>query len=285
MALIVALLVTVFISRFVAVGFLTMLLANFKNEQPFFSSIAMISIGEFSLLVAKESKKFALGVDLVTITAAIIFISAIIMSIGINYSESIHFRLNSKMPIRARLKLEKISDYMRRFFDQMEIENFFTKKLKAESKISLILVVITIFAFFVLRRASSFIKLNFHQFILYIFYIFSSILMIYLLKLLYKRLKAVHHTLSVILTHVDSSRNLKKCTRILNNLLLALLLFFSAMLFPFVMFALNLSPWVNITPLILLLISLYYIKRLIMLIDASSSYVPSYAASMAAAKI
>jgi len=71
-ALIVALLFTILISRFIAIGFLTFLLANFRNEQPFFSSIAMISVGEFSLLVAKESQKFGVGIDLVTITAAII---------------------------------------------------------------------------------------------------------------------------------------------------------------------------------------------------------------------
>ena len=89
------LLVTVIISRFIAVGFVTMLLANFRDDQPLFSSIAMISVGEFSLLVAKEGQKFGLGIDLVTITAAIIFATAIIMSIGINYSEKIHSSFNS----------------------------------------------------------------------------------------------------------------------------------------------------------------------------------------------
>src|SRR3989338_7322180 len=100
-ALISALIVTILISMLIAIGFLTFLLSNFKNEQPFFSSIAMMSIGEFSLLVAKESQKFAVGIDLVTITAAIIFITAILMAIGINYSEKLHSKLNSRMPIRA----------------------------------------------------------------------------------------------------------------------------------------------------------------------------------------
>ncbi|MDP3765270.1 MAG: cation:proton antiporter [Nanoarchaeota archaeon] len=285
LALIGALIFTIFVSRFIAIGFLTFLLANFKNEQPFFSSIAMMSVGEFSLLVAKESEKFGVGLDLVTITAAIIFISTILMSIGINYSESLHSALNSRVPLKTKLKLERISNYMRKFFDQMDIETFFTKKLKSESKLAFILVILALLAFFVLRRISILIKFNYHPLVLYAFYAISAALMIYLLNLVYKRLKVVHNTLSVILTNVDNSRNLKKCTKILNNLLLALLLFFSAMLFPFAMFAFDLNTWTNIVPFLFAIAAFYYIRTLVILIDGSPHHVSSYNSSLVAAKI
>jgi len=280
-----ALMLTVFISRFIAIGFLTFLLANFRNEQPFFSSIAMISVGEFSLLVAKESDKFGIGVDLVTITASIIFISAVIMSIGINHSESLHNAIDSKIPLKTRLKLARISNYMRKFFDQMEIENFFTNKLRSESKIAFMLAILSVFVFFVLRKIALVVKLNLPPFGTYSFYFLSVTLIIYLLILIYKRLKAVHNTLAIILTHVDSSRNLKKCTRVLNNLLVTLLLLFSAMLFPFIMFMLNLDPWMNIIPFIFVMIVLYYVRNLVVLIDGSEHNAPSYTAGIAAAKL
>lgn len=283
--LISALIFTVFISRFIAIGFLTFLIANFKNEQPFFSSIAMVSVGEFSLLVAKESENFSLGMDLVTITAAIIFISAILMSIGIGYSESIHNLINSRVPIKSRLRLEKLSDYMRRFFDQIEIENFFTKKMRRESRAALMLAVLSIFVFFILRRLALAIKANSSQLALYAFYPVSAAILLFLLNLIYKRLKSLHYTFSVILTQVDSSRNIKKCERILNSMLLALGLFFSAMLFPFVMFALNLSVWANVIPFALLAASFYYIKYLIMLIDGASGAFPGYRAGAVVTKI
>ena len=282
-ALIAALIFTILVSRFIAIGFLTFLLANFKNEQPFFSSIAMMSIGEFSLLVAKESQKFAVGIDLVTITAAIIFISAILMSIGISYSENLHNALNSRMPLKTKLKLDRLSNYMRKFFDQMEIETFFTKKLKSESKLAFILTIITLFTFFILRRISLLIKLNYNNLALYAFYSVSAALMLYLLSLIYNKLKSVHNTLAVVLTNVDSSRNLKKCIKILNNLLLALLLLFSAMLFPFAMFALNLNIWTNMVPFALIIMTFYCIKNSVVLIDGSH-YAPSYSASASAAK-
>ncbi|MBS3096052.1 cation:proton antiporter [Candidatus Woesearchaeota archaeon] len=283
-ALISALIVTILISRLIAIGFLTFLLANFKNEQPFFSSIAMMSIGEFSLLVAKESQKFAVGIDLVTITAAIIFITAILMSIGISYSENLHNALNSRMPLKTKLKLERLSSYMRKFFDQMEIETFFTKKLKAESRLAFALLVIILFTFFILRRVALLVNINYSPLALYAFYAASSALMIYLLSLAYKKLKSMHNTLAVILTNVDSSRNLKKCIRILNNLLLALLLLFSAMLFPFAMFALNLDAWANIIPFALIMVTFYCIKNSVVLIDCTH-YTPSYSTGASAAKL
>ena len=128
------------------------------------------------------------------------------------------------------------------------------------------------------------IKSNFHPAVLYSFYLFSSLLMLYLLSLIYRRFKAIHHTLSVILTNVDSSRNLKKCAKVLNNLLLVLSFLFTAMLFPFAIFAFNLDVWTNLIPFALLLISIYFVKSLVALIDGHSSYVPSYGSRESAAK-
>lgn len=281
-ALIAALIVAVLVSRFIAIGLLTFLFANFKNEQPFFSSIAMISVGEFSLLVAKESEKFGLGIDLVTITASLIFITAILMSIGINYSEPLHNFINSRAPIRTRLRFERFSDYMRRFFDQMEIESVSTKKLGSDSKFASILAILTLLTFFILRRVS-FILQPYSLVLVYIFYVLGAVLILYLLHLVYKRLQSMHGTLSFILTNVDSSRNLKKCRRILNNLLSALLLVFLSITFPFIMFSLDLNVWTNIIPFALIIIAFYFLRDLFSLIDGSSHSV-SYAASAAIAK-
>ena len=282
--LIIALITIVIVSRFIAIGFLTYLLANFKDEQPFFSSIAMISVGEFSLLIAKESQKFSLGIDLVTITASIIFLTALLTSLGLNYSEKFHSSMNSKVPVRTRLKLERLSSYMRKFFDQMEIENFFTNKLKKESKTAFMLLVLALFVSLISRRISIEINNRYNAFFLYGFYVLSAMILLYIGNLAYKRFKDVHQTLSAILTHVDASRNIQKCKSILNNLLVTLLLFFSAMLFPFVIFMFNLNTIANLIPFVLAMAAFYYLKKLIMLMDGSSHYTPSYNASVAISK-
>ena len=284
LALIAALIITAIITRLISIGFLTYLLANFRHDQPFFASIAMVSIGEFSLLVANESEKFALGVDLVTITAVIIFITAIVMSIGINYSEQLHSALRPRLHGRIGPRIENISNYMRRFFDQLEIENHFTKKLRVEAKLSLILIVLAVFTFFVLRRLSLIIAANYHIFVLYLFYALSTLLILFLLRLIYKELSQVHITLSVILTHVDMSRDLKKCRLTLKNLAIALLLFFAAMLFPFAIFALNLSIWANIMPFAIGISSLYYLNNFILLIEGRNYHLKGNSLGTYAAK-
>jgi|TARA_Y100000310_G_scaffold22935_2_gene21896 CPA2 family monovalent cation:H+ antiporter-2 len=285
LVLIGVLILIVIITRLIAVGFFTYLLANFRGEQPFFASITMMSIGEFSLLVAKASEKFALGIDLVTITAAIIFITAILMSFGVNYTEEIYRGTKRLIPIKIKLRLDKLSTYMRKFFDQLEIENFYTKKLKLKSKVAIILIILALFASLVLKNISSLIKLNFSTPILYGFYLVSAALILFLLNLVYKRLKEVHHTLSVILTNVDYSRNVKKCKTILNHLLLAVLLFISAMLFPFAMFAFNLNIWANIIPFILVVGSFFFIIRLKNIIEGNFNYTPRLKSGISFAKI
>lgn len=286
--LIEVLVITVIISRLLVIGLLTFIFANFKKEQPFFSSIAMMSVGEFSLLVAKESEKFGLGIDLVTITAVIIFITAVIMSIGINYSEKIYSAFNAKAPMGIRLKSERISDYFRRFFDQIEIEHFTTKKLRKDLKAALFMLGILIFGFFALRRLSFIIGSEYGQLALYGFYASGAAALLYISSLVYRRLKLIHWTLSSILTNVDSSRSLKKCTRILNTLFMAGFFFFIAMLFPFAMFAFNLSLWTDILSFTLIVPGIYYLKKMISLIDNEhrfSDFERSFSAKPAAVKV
>ncbi|HLG23684.1 MAG TPA: cation:proton antiporter [Candidatus Nanoarchaeia archaeon] len=271
--LIIVLLVTVLISRFIAIGFLTYLVANFKNDQPFFSSIAMISVGEFSLLVAKESHKFVPETDLVSITASIIFLSAIIMSFGINYSENVRSKVVQRTPKLTILKLESIASYLRRFFDYLEIENFFTKKLRHESRVAFLYLSCFTLLLFALRRGTSFIVGLVPSYVDYAVYFIYGCIVLYMIYVLYTKFLAVHSTLSVILTHVDSSRNLRKCTKILNCMLKALVMFFAGMLFPFAIFAFNLGFWANFIPFAILFLSFYYLKKVMNLIDAGSNSV------------
>ena len=146
------------------------------------------------------------------------------------------------------------------------------------------LLVLALFVSLILRRISIEINQKYNVLFLYGFYVLSAMILLYIGNLAYKKFKEMHDTLSAILTHVDASRNIQKCKSILNNLLLTLLLFFSAMLFPFVIFMFNLSTIANLMPFILAVAAFYYLKKLIVLIDGSPHYAPSYNASVAISK-
>lgn len=76
--------------KFFSIGFGSYLLSNFKGKQAVFSGIAMLSVGEFSLLIAREAESAGLGIELVDITAALIIFSTIAMTLIINYTGTIY---------------------------------------------------------------------------------------------------------------------------------------------------------------------------------------------------
>ncbi|MGV8171361.1 MAG: cation:proton antiporter, partial [Candidatus Woesearchaeota archaeon] len=88
--LILVLVLIVIVMKLTVYSTITYLFANMKGDKMFFLSFATFAIGEFSLLIAKESMKFNIGIDLISIAAAVISISAIIMALTINYSDKIY---------------------------------------------------------------------------------------------------------------------------------------------------------------------------------------------------
>ncbi len=266
MFIIEGLIVITIISRFVAMGLLTALFANFKNDEPIFSSIAMLPIGEFSLLVAIESKKFGIPLDLVSITAAIIFISAIIMPLLINYSDPIHLAVKKRVSMKIRLKMGMASTYMRRFFDALETETFYTKKLYRESKHTFKILILTIAAFFIIRRLALLAKLI-HPTATYLVYIIGACGVFYLLMLLIKCFKLVHASACVVLTNVDYSRNLRKCTHVINNLMLGMACLLLMMITPFILLVFKATPYTYFIPLLFALCSFYFFRSLFTLIQ------------------
>ena len=71
------------VSRIVAVSFVTRVFANFKDEQAVFSSFAMFSVGEFSLLIARHTGGFKLDIDLISMSAIVIFLSSLMMAFSV----------------------------------------------------------------------------------------------------------------------------------------------------------------------------------------------------------
>jgi len=108
--LILVMVLVVIITKITAFSGMVYFFANMKGDKMFFSSIAMFSVGEFSLLVAKESTKFNVGIDLVSISAAIVAISAVIMALTINYSNKIYQPTVEHLPWKFRKQLDKFAD-------------------------------------------------------------------------------------------------------------------------------------------------------------------------------
>ena len=99
--LIAVLLIVSILAKFLSIGFGSYLLSNFNGKQAVFSGLAMVSVGEFSLLIAKEAETAGLGIELVDITAALIIFSTLAMVLIINYTGTIYNFISKFAPSRV----------------------------------------------------------------------------------------------------------------------------------------------------------------------------------------
>ncbi len=129
--IILILVAVVFIVKIVAFSLMVYFFANLKGDHMFFSSIAMFSIGEFSLLVAKEGAKFNIGIDLVSISAAIIAISAILMTFAIMYTEKVSLTAKERVPFKFQQKIDKFASYIRSVSEELDLDNKYSRGLKS----------------------------------------------------------------------------------------------------------------------------------------------------------
>lgn len=257
---IIMLLIAVVISRFFAVGLVSYIFAGFKGDQVFFSSIAMVSVGEFALLIAKQSSGFALGIDIVTITSVIIFVTAIIMSISVAYSNSFsNIWSSAKTPIYINNSISQLQWYVRNFFDHVDTENSESRRFKhaffGASITGLIIAYIFVGWNKVISIAQSF---EVQTAMLYLIHAGFAFLILFLVFALYRRIRLTHDALVRVLTSMDRMMNHKKSQKILKNLFLVGIFFFSAMFFPIIMYLFELPFWTNIVPFVLLGLSFLY---------------------------
>lgn len=270
------LLAAVFISRFLAVGLVSYVFAGFKGDQVFFSSLAMLSVGEFALLIAKQSSGFALGIDIVTITSVLIFVTAIFMSLSVAYSNSMNSLWNStKTSTYLNDHISQLQWYVRNFFEQIDTENSETRRFKQAFFSTGITALLFAYVFVgwnkVIGLAQSF---EVETTLLYLIHAGFALLAVLFLITLYKRIRYNQDALVRVLTGIDRMMNQRKSKRILKNLFLVAVFFFAAMFFPVVMYLFALPLWTNVISFVLLALSFVYFSIITRILNSyrSDSY-------------
>lgn len=260
MNIIIVLLIAVLISRFIAVGLVSYVFAGFRGDQVFFSSIAMISVGEFALLIAKQSSGFNLGIDIVTITSVIIFVTAVIMSISVAYSSRLNTTWSAaKTTGYLNTSLSQLAWYVRNFFEEIDTENSETKRFKKSFFSTM--VVIMLFAYiFVGWDKTITLARNFDaaQYVFYLIHALFGVLTALGIFVIYKKARHTQETMIRVLTGIDRMMNQKKSQRILHNLFFVAVFFVSALFFPIFMYMFHLPVWTDAIAFLLLGISYVY---------------------------
>jgi len=257
--------ITIFIlvSRLFSVGVISYLFANFTKEQTIFSSIAMVPVSEFSLLIAQQAGKLNLGIDIVSLTASIIFITALIMSFSINYYPKVSSILYSNTSNKWIAGPESISKYIKLLFDALNTENYETSKLKKSFFRTSIYLLLALFIAAAWKKLL--IILSEYGLVgAWPDYAIRSALVLVTLYLLYQvyiKAKEMYNTLVIIIANIDSHRDIKNSRYILNMSVVTLGLFVIAIFLPALIIIYTNMIWLNIIPFILLGISFIQLRR------------------------
>jgi len=135
------------LAKFLSIGFGSYIFTNFTGRHAVFSGVAMLSVGEFSLLIAKEAGSLNLGIDLVSITAAVIFLSSIAMSVLIGHYGRIYDFTLSIVPGRVREDMKLTSKYLNNISWAMIKDRVSAQKIAREWKSVLNSVTVLFFVF------------------------------------------------------------------------------------------------------------------------------------------
>jgi monovalent cation:H+ antiporter-2, CPA2 family len=273
--LISVLLVVIIISRFLSVGMVSYLFANFNRQQMIFSSMAMVSVGEFSLLIAQAASRLDLGIDLVSIAAFIIFVTALIMSISISYYENLTSILVTT-PMSAQHKPRSFSNFMRILTEEIDTENTNSTELKNTFLTSTVNILFIFFIFILWQKLQPLFAGN--TLMIYALHFVFAISMCIMVYMIYSRTKHGLKVLCQIITNLYSGSSNTKSEIIVSNLLLSLMLLLITIFSPILIVLFKLPGWINVITFLLLIFMVFRFKRLFNIVHHTSKsiYFPKY---------
>lgn len=94
--------------------------AGFSSRTAVLGGLAMLSVGEFSLIIAKEGASLAKGIDLVGLTAALVLTSALSSALLLERSDKIHALLKTLLPEGIKSIGRNVTIYFREIARDLE---------------------------------------------------------------------------------------------------------------------------------------------------------------------
>jgi Kef-type K+ transport system membrane component KefB len=279
--LILFLLGVLLIARFISVGLSTYLFANMRKSQPLFSSIAMISIGEFSLLIAKQASAFNVTIDLVTITAILIFLSSVIMSVTVKTSEKLYAALAKERPGRFKRKMNALRNYISSFLEQLDTESSYTNRFKKYMARTAGLFLLSIFILIGAHKlAQLLLDKNMSTLLISVVLIALISAAVFVLYLTVINGREAYKLSVSITSYIDKSMNVNRASKTLKSIGLGLIIILIGLASPGIIFMLQLPAIYSLISLGIVLIGIYVMSRVFKLLFHFSNdfagYVPDY---------
>ncbi|MAG91423.1 hypothetical protein CMO83_02000 [Candidatus Woesearchaeota archaeon] len=254
--LILALFIVNILSKFFTIGFGSYLFSNYTGKQAVFAGVAMLSVGEFSLLIAKEAGSLA-GIDLVSITAGIILLSSFAMSVSIANYKKIHSSLDAIIPAKLVKSVKYTSNFLNSISLSMVTNKVNARRIAQEWKT----ILNNIFSLFIILTAGFFIW-NLYSEILVEFlksrFILNIIIFLTAIAIFLPALNIVRnvkHLLGDILTFFTRLSPKEKLSerKIFTSFIFIIVFFLFLLIFPGISLLIRINPVFHIVVPILIL--------------------------------
>jgi CPA2 family monovalent cation:H+ antiporter-2 len=259
--LILILVLIVIVMKLTAYSTITYLFANMKGDKMFFLSVATFAVGEFSLLIAKESMKFNIGIDLISIAAAVVSISAIIMALTINYSDRIYQPTMEHIPYKIRMKMENISSHIKSVSEQLDLDNRHSQVLKKNITGVMGGAMASLLIIFGWRKITELIGGSVSGTLMTSGYILTCILLAASLFYMLFKSKKVSRSLSDIIANATNSRNATQSRKVVSLAASMAGIITVILTFPFIMFMFDMHKICMLIPLALIILLIIQTHR------------------------
>lgn len=265
----------ILITRWIAIGLGGRLLANFRGHQTLFASLAMIPLGEFSLIIAKESNGIMHGIDFLSIVGALVIVSTILMSLFVKISDKLYTLFGGRIENHFT-NVNTVSQYINSILQEVDTENHFTTTLKREfSVIGLLTAGILLILFVKAQTIEYLLTIGRDSYSIHVKLLLYSIIFL-LGYFIVRRVLIVYKNLVIIVTHVEKAMNSKRAQRILNNLMICLVLLLAVLYSPLVLASLHSATWLYYALGSIFIVLLLRIGTLMRLINHSLKYYISF---------
>ena len=97
---------------------------GFNAQEAVFSGVAMLSVGEFSLLIAREAAKFS-TIDLLGLTSVTVLVSTVFTTMGVRNTQTIESTFTKLFPRRLQTTFSRISIYLNQVVSAFEPDGLF----------------------------------------------------------------------------------------------------------------------------------------------------------------
>lgn len=264
--IILALFIVNLIAKFFSVGFSTYVFSDEYGKGAVFSGLAMLSVGEFSLLIAREANTIRPAIDFVSITAMIIFLSSLSMSLLVSRSDRIYGLLSFFMPQGIKFDLKEASRYAKSLSTGMVFNEFSRKKISLEWKRIYRNSIGVLFILLIAVVWYNTTQFRFIMTVLHADYAKEIIIAVVLLLILFPTFNILRNLRDLLIDVFKAFMNLYPTEianerKVFRNVLIAINLFIGSLMIPALVSLLGLSPIWSAVSIVLLAIFLFLITR------------------------